>query len=167
MSFSSSLLRPVARMTLCRASPRMAIPSLSLFASARSFGAAKRSISTRYSSDHEWATFDPASGLATIGVTDYAQKALGDVVFVELPSVGEMVVAGEECGSIESVKAASEIYAPLSGEVKAINEVLDDQPGLVNKSAVEKGWLFKVALTNPAEFEELLTEDGYKALLNE
>ncbi|CED84353.1 Glycine cleavage system H protein (lipoate-binding) [Phaffia rhodozyma] len=123
-----------------------------------------RTIVTRYTNDHEWASLDKATNLATVGITDYAQKALGDVVFVELPNIGETVAQGDECGSIESVKAASEVYAPLSGTVHEVNSQLDDSPSLINKSSQEKGWLFKLRLTNPEEFEELLDEAGYKAL---
>ncbi|WWC71067.1 glycine cleavage system H protein [Kwoniella pini CBS 10737] len=122
-----------------------------------------RFISTRYTTDHEWVSFDSTTNIGTVGITDYAQKALGDVVFVELPGQGAEVAQGDSIGAVESVKAASDIYAPVSGIVEEINETLADQPGLLNKSPEEKGWLAKIKLSAPAEFEALLNDEAYKA----
>ncbi|WWC62903.1 glycine cleavage system H protein [Kwoniella dejecticola CBS 10117] len=124
---------------------------------------ALRFISTRYTTDHEWVAFDSASNIGTVGITDYAQKALGDVVFVELPGQGAEVAQGDSIGAVESVKAASDIYAPVSGVVEEINETLADQPGLLNKAPEGNGWLAKIKLSDPAEFEALLSDEAYKA----
>ncbi|KZT40097.1 hypothetical protein SISSUDRAFT_1044704 [Sistotremastrum suecicum HHB10207 ss-3] len=120
-------------------------------------------VTTRYTTDHESVVFDTETGVGTISITDYAQSSLGDVVFVELPNVGTTVNQGDQIGAIESVKAASDIYAPVSGIVEEINKELDDKPGLLNKVDDEKGWLCKVKLSNPSEVEGLLTADAYKA----
>ncbi|WVQ84958.1 glycine cleavage system H protein [Cryptococcus sp. DSM 104549] len=147
-------LRPVARSALRTAfAPKQAAFRFS----------AMRFISTRYTTDHEWVSFDPASNIGTVGITDYAQKALGDVVFVELPQTGTEVAQGDAVGAVESVKAASDIYAPVSGIIDSINETLADQPGLLNKKPEGDGWLCKVKLSDPAEFEALLNADSYKA----
>ncbi|RSH90814.1 hypothetical protein EHS25_009989 [Saitozyma podzolica] len=149
---------------------RLARPASSLLRSAlskpmmpRMQFAAARFVSTRYSTDHEWVTFDPSTNVGTVGITDYAQKALGDVVFVELPGSGNEVAQGDPIGAVESVKAASDIYAPVSGVVTAINETLSDQPSLLNKAPQGDGWLCKVKLSDPAEFEDLLSAEAYKA----
>ncbi|GHJ88035.1 hypothetical protein NliqN6_4437 [Naganishia liquefaciens] len=118
---------------------------------------------TRYSTDHEYVHFDDATNIGTVGITDYAQKALGDVVFVELPQVDSEVTQADPIGAVESVKAASDIYAPVSGVVTEINEQLNDQANLLNKDSEGRGWLCKIKLSNPAEFEQLLTEKAYKA----
>jgi glycine cleavage system H protein len=99
----------------------------------------------------------------TIGITEHAQDLLGDVVFVELPDVGDEVSAGDDAGVVESVKAASDVYAPLSGEVVEINEALEDSPELVNSDPYGDGWFFKLKLTDPAELDDLLDADGYAA----
>ncbi len=114
----------------------------------------------RYASSHEWAR-DEGDGTVTIGITDHAQDALGDVVYVELPEVGAEVTAGSEVAVVESVKAASDIYAPVSGEVIEINELLQDEPDTVNESPYGDGWFFKVKMTNPDELKDLLDADGY------
>ncbi|EIW67587.1 hypothetical protein TREMEDRAFT_33439, partial [Tremella mesenterica DSM 1558] len=119
--------------------------------------------SARYTVDHEWVSFDPSSNIGTVGITDYAQKALGDVVFVELPGVGSEVAQSDPIGAVESVKAASDIYAPVSGIIEEINETLSDQPGLLNKSPMKDGWLAKIKLSEPSEFEALLNDEAYKA----
>ncbi|KAJ7361660.1 glycine cleavage H-protein-domain-containing protein [Mycena albidolilacea] len=120
-------------------------------------------VTKRYTEEHEAVEFDDATGLGVVCITDHAQSSLGDVVFVELPVVGAEVVKGEQIGAVESVKAASDIYAPVSGTIEEVNETLNDQPGLLNKSAEEKGWLCKIKLSTPDEMETLLTEEGYKA----
>ncbi|MTI09970.1 MULTISPECIES: glycine cleavage system protein GcvH [Curvivirga] len=119
----------------------------------------------RYSEDHEWVSVD--NGVATIGITDFAQKALGDVVFVELPETGDTVSQGGETGVVESVKAASEIYAPVSGEVVEINEELEANPGLVNEDAEGDAWFFKIKLSAESELEELMSADDYKNFTEE
>ncbi|WVR06622.1 glycine cleavage system H protein [Kwoniella sp. DSM 27419] len=124
---------------------------------------AVRFISTRYTTDHEWVSFDEKTHIGTVGITDYAQKALGDVVFVELPGQGAEVSQGDSVGAVESVKAASDIYAPVSGVVQEINETLADQPGLLNKAPEADGWLCKIQLSDPSEFEALLNAEAYKA----
>jgi len=119
-------------------------------------------ITKRYTSDHEVIKYDDESRIGTVSITDYAQKSLGDVVFVELPEAGVTIEQGESVGAVESVKAASDIFAPVSGEVCAINEELETQPSLLNKSPEEKGWLFQLKVTEPRQLDELLSEDGYK-----
>ncbi|KAF9460830.1 single hybrid motif-containing protein [Collybia nuda] len=120
-------------------------------------------VTKRYTAEHETVIFDDSTGIGTISITDHAQSVLGDVVFVELPSLGTEVAKGEQIGAVESVKAASDIYAPVSGIVQEINEELGSQPSLLNKSAEDKGWLCKIKLSDPSEMDSLLTEDGYKA----
>ncbi len=115
----------------------------------------------RYASSHEWANNE--DGTVTVGITDHAQDALGDVVYVELPEVGQVVAAGDEAGVVESVKAASDIYAPVSGEIVAINEALEDEPELVNNAPYEGGWLFKIAMSESTDLDNLLTADQYQA----
>ncbi|KAL7420625.1 glycine cleavage system H-protein subunit [Cryptotrichosporon argae] len=144
------------------ASLRAAIrPALRAPAHARRV-AGLRFVSTRYTTDHEWVTLG-ADNIGTVGITDYAQQALGDVVFVELPAEGAEVASGEAIGAVESVKAASDIYAPVSGVVAAINGQLEDSPSLLNKKPESDGWLAKIKLSNPAEFEQLLSAEAYKA----
>ena len=115
---------------------------------------------TRYTKDHEWIRVDGDVG--TIGITDYAQEQLGDVVFVELPPVGKALDQGAEAAVVESVKAASEVYAPVSGEVVEVNTALGDAPGTVNEDALGKGWFAKVKLANKAELDALMDEAAYK-----
>ena len=115
----------------------------------------------RFSKEHEWIRLEGDSG--TVGITDYAQSQLGDVVFVEVPEVGKKVAKGSQAAVVESVKAASEVYAPVSGEVTAGNTALADNPGLVNSSAMGDGWFFKLKLSNKAELGELMDEAAYKA----
>ncbi|MFO7705743.1 MAG: glycine cleavage system protein GcvH [Halopseudomonas sp.] len=116
----------------------------------------------RYAASHEW-TREEADGTVTIGITDHAQDLLGDVVFVELPEVGRTVSAGEECAVVESVKAASDIYAPVSGEVIAVNEALADGPELVNSEPYEGAWFFKIKPTDSSELDKLMDADAYGA----
>ena len=115
----------------------------------------------RYASSHEWAKND--DGTVTVGMTAHAQDAMGDLVYVELPEVGQVVAAGDEAGVVESVKAASDIYAPVSGEIVAINEALEDEPELVNNAPYEGGWLFKIAMSEESDLDNLLTADQYQA----
>ncbi|KAG2204702.1 glycine cleavage system H protein [Mucor mucedo] len=115
----------------------------------------------KYTSDHEWISVD--NGVGTFGITDYAQKALGDVVFVETPAVGDVVAAEDQVGAIESVKAASDIYSPVSGEVVNVNEALSDEPSLINTSPEDEGWLAKIKMSNTAELDNLMDEKAYAA----
>lgn len=115
----------------------------------------------KYLSSHEWARLEE-DGTVTIGITDHAQEALGDVVFVDLPEVGTTISIEEEVAVVESVKAASDIYAPLSGEVFAINESLEDEPETVNSSPYDDGWFFKVKPSNVADLEKAMSADEYK-----
>ncbi|TFK41093.1 glycine cleavage H-protein-domain-containing protein [Crucibulum laeve] len=120
-------------------------------------------VTKRYTVEHEAVVFDDSTGVGIVSITDHAQSVLGDVVFVELPTLGTEVAQGDQIGAVESVKAASDIYAPVSGTIEEINETLSSEPGLLNKSAEEKGWLCKIKLSNPSEIEKLLTEEAYKS----
>jgi glycine cleavage system H protein len=113
----------------------------------------------RYAKSHEWVRLEGAT--ATVGITDHAQQELTDVVFVELPSVGRKLNAGESCAVVESVKTASDIYAPVSGEVIAVNDQLKGHPDLVNTAPYSAGWFFKVQLSQPADLDRLLTPESY------
>ncbi len=115
---------------------------------------------TRYTKDHEYIRIEGDTG--TVGITDYAQGQLGDVVFVELPSVGKALAKGGEAAVVESVKAASEVYAPVSGEVVAVNSELEAAPGTVNEDPAGKGWFVKLKLTNTGELDGLLSEAEYQ-----
>jgi glycine cleavage system H protein len=115
----------------------------------------------KYTRSHEWVQV--ANNLATVGITDHAQHELTDVVFVELPSCGRKLQAGEACAVVESVKTASDIYTPLSGEVIEINPQLGDKPGLVNTDPYGQGWFFKMQLTQPSELADLLAPEQYNA----
>ena len=117
----------------------------------------------RYSDDHEWAK--QGDGVVRVGISDYAQNQLGDIVFVELPEVGEAFEKGQEFGTVESVKAVSELYMPVGGEITAINEALEDAPELVNNDPYAGGWMVEVKLTDPAEFEELKDKQAYLGIL--
>jgi len=120
-------------------------------------------VTKKYTVEHESVAYDDATGLGTVSITDHAQSSLGDVVFVELPTVGTKIAQGDQIGAVESVKAASDIYAPVSGTIEAINEVLASEPGLLNKSPEDKGWLCKIRLSDPLEMQKLLNEEDYKA----
>jgi glycine cleavage system H protein len=115
----------------------------------------------KYASSHEWARLEE-DGIVTIGITDHAQEALGDVVFVELPEPGATLAAGDDAGVVESVKAASDIYAPVGGEVIAINEQLEDEPETVNADPYNDGWFFKLQPGDTAELEALLSAEEYQ-----
>jgi len=116
-----------------------------------------------FTQDHEWISVEGDS--ATVGITDYAQAQLGDVVFVEVPPAGTEVAKGKEAAVVESVKAASDVYAPVSGTVTEANSELEGDPSLVNTSPEAAGWFFKLALSNPAELEGLMDETAYKAFV--
>ncbi len=115
----------------------------------------------RYRPSHEW--IEPGKNPAAVGITDHAQAELTDIVFVDLPTVGRQVKAGESVAVVESVKAASDIYAPVSGEIVVVNDALNGNPGLVNTDPFTEGWLFKIAPADPAEVEALLDAEAYRA----
>ena len=115
----------------------------------------------RYAESHEWARIED-DGTVTVGISDHAQDALGDVVFVELPEIGAEIQAKAEAGVVESVKAASDIFAPISGTIIAVNESLEDEPEVVNESPFEKGWFFKMTPTDRTELDELLDANAYQ-----
>ncbi|MDP2809723.1 MAG: glycine cleavage system protein GcvH [Rhodocyclaceae bacterium] len=119
----------------------------------------------KYAKSHEWARLE-ADGTVTIGITDHAQESLGDIVFLELPEAGRTLKAGEECAVVESVKAASDIYAPVSGEIVANNQAAVDAPESVNRDAYA-AWLFKLKPVNPADLGSLLDAAGYAAIADE
>ena len=122
-------------------------------------------VDCRYTKEHEWVKV--ASGVATVGVTDYAQQALGDITFIELPAVGRRVAPMEEFAAVESVKAASDIYAPIGGTVAEVNDALTDDPGLLNQDPHGQGWLCKLKDIDPSQLASLLSAEQYEALLKE
>jgi glycine cleavage system H protein len=117
----------------------------------------------RYTKEHEWARVE--GDIIRIGVTDYAQDSLGDIVFVELPQVGRKYAEGEECGALESVKAVAEVYMPIGGEIASVNSVLEGAPGLVNSAPYSDGWIAEVKASGIADMEGLMTCDEYIAML--
>ncbi len=120
----------------------------------------------KYLASHEWARLND-DGTVTIGITDHAQEALGDVVYVELPEVGNQVTAGREAGVVESVKAASDVFSLVSGEVIAVNDALVDAPDLINQSPFVDGWFFRVQPTDVTELDDTLDADGYADIIEE
>jgi glycine cleavage system H protein len=118
---------------------------------------------TRYTKDHEWVRVD--GDIAVVGITDYAQEQLGDVVYVELPEVGRTVAQGKEAAVVESAKAASEVYAPLSGEVVAVNDEIVGDPAKVNADAMGEGWFLKLRVADPKELDSLMDEAAYQAFV--
>ena len=117
-----------------------------------------------YTADHEWVRLTE-SGNALFGITHYAQEALGDIVYVSLPAVGDTIAAGESCGEVESTKSVSDIFAPVDGEVVAVNPSLDSSPEIVNSAPYTDGWLVEVELANPAQIDSLLSSGEYLALI--
>ena len=118
---------------------------------------------SRFAKTHEWAHTE--GDIATVGISNHAQEEISDIVFVDLPKVGQQVTAGQNCCVIESVKSASEIYAPVSGDIVEVNEALNGDPALVNREPHGNGWLFKIKMTAPAEYENLLDLSAYKATI--
>ena len=114
----------------------------------------------KFSEEHEWIEVD--GDVATVGITDHAQEQLGDIVFVDLPEVGTELNKDDEAGVVESVKAASEVYAPIGGEIVEINDTLTDNPALVNEDAEGDGWFFKIKIADPGELDDLMSEAEYK-----
>ncbi|CAM4622616.1 unnamed protein product [Lepidochelys olivacea] len=133
-------------------------------APARSLGTSALLASARKFTDkHEWISVE--NGIGTVGISNFAQEALGDIVYCSLPEIGTKLNKQDEFGALESVKAASELYSPLTGEVTEINTTLADNPGLVNKSCYEDGWLIKMTVDNPSELNELMNEDAYEKFI--
>ena len=120
-------------------------------------------MATRYTKDHEWIRLD--GDVATVGISEHAQSALGDIVYVELPEIGREVEQGGEAAVVESVKAASDVYAPVSGQVVAVNEALDGAPATINEDAEGKGWFFRLKPSSPAQIDALMTAEQYKEYL--
>ncbi|ASK86895.1 glycine cleavage system protein GcvH [Sphingorhabdus sp. SMR4y] len=120
-------------------------------------------MSRYFTDEHEWVEVE--GDTATVGITDYAQEQLGDIVFVEVPEVGTELAQGDDAAVVESVKAASDVYAAVSGEVIEVNEALEDEPGLVNSSAEEDGWFFRITLSDKDELSDLMDEKAYKAFV--
>ncbi len=118
---------------------------------------------TYFTEDHEWLRVE--NGVATVGITDYAQEQLGDLVFVELPEIGRSLSKGDTAVVVESVKAASDVYAPVDGEITEANETLSSEPALVNSSPRDGGWLWKMRLSDKSQLEGLMDEAGYKAMI--
>ncbi len=120
-------------------------------------------MTTRYSKDHEWIRLE--GDVALVGISDHAQEQLGDIVFVELPEVGKKLAKGDEAAVVESVKAASEVFVPVAGEVVEVNEALSSSPGAVNEAAEGAGWIIKLKPDNAADLDALMDEDAYRAFL--
>jgi glycine cleavage system H protein len=121
-------------------------------------------MTVKFSKDHEWVTVE--NGIATIGITNHAQEQLGDVVFIELPAIGKRIQQNEQAAVVESVKAASEVYVPVSGEVVEVNKELEGDPALVNREAEGSAWFMKVKLSNPGELDGLMDRAAYDAFVN-
>lgn len=118
----------------------------------------------KYTKEHEWVKLD--GNTATVGITDYAQGELGDIVFIELPSVGDEVAAMKPFGTIEAVKAVSDMFSPLSGKVVEVNSALDDDPMIINRDPYGEGWMIKIEVSAEAELEQLLDSDGYHKIIS-
>ena len=119
----------------------------------------------KYTKDHEWVSVD--NDIATVGITDHAQESLGDIVFIELPSIGKTVKAKDEICVIESVKAASDIYAPIDGEIIEVNNNLEGDAAIINQDPENTGWIFKLKISDPNQFNDLMNEDDYKKFLDQ
>ena len=119
----------------------------------------------RYSKDHEWVRVEDDGATAIIGITDFAQSELGDIIFVEFPQVGDTCSAGDTFGSVEAVKTVADLFMPISGEILEVNSALDETPEAVNENPYQAGWLVKIRLTAPAELDDLMDPEGYKAHL--
>ena len=120
-------------------------------------------IEKKFTEDHEWVSID--GNIATVGISNHAQESLGDIVFIELPVIGKTVKAKEEICVIESVKAASDIYSPLDGEIIEVNNSLENEPSIINQEAENSGWIFKIKLTEPSQYEELMNNENYQKFL--
>ena len=124
---------------------------------------AAKNADRRYTKEHEWVVLD--GDIATVGITDHAQEQLGDLVHIELPDLERQVVEGETCSVVESVKAASDIFAPLTGKVVEVNETIVEDPSIVNSDAEGEGWFFRLEIEDPDAFEQLMDQDGYDEFL--
>ncbi|MBM6592334.1 glycine cleavage system protein GcvH [Brevibacterium sp. RIT 803] len=122
-------------------------------------------VTLRYSRDHEWVETTDNSAVVRVGITDFAQEQLGDVVYVDLPDVGDKTTAGESCGEVESTKSVSDLIAPVSGSVTEVNEGLDDAPETVNSSPFQDGWMYLVELSDPEQVDALLDSEQYQELI--
>jgi len=131
----------------------------------RNFSCSSILAEKKFSEQHEWV--DLNGNVARIGISEHAQDALGDIVFVELPPVGDSFSKDDNCGVVESVKAVSEIFSPVSGTISNINQEVVDEPGLINKSCMDKGWLFEMELSNPEEMNDLMSEEAYAKFLKD
>ena len=120
-------------------------------------------VSKKYTKDHEWVSVE--NDIATVGISNHAQESLGDIVFIELPSVGKSVKEKDEVCVVESVKAASDIYAPIDGEITEVNNNLEGDAAIINQDAENTGWIFKMKVSNHSQYDELMTEDDYKKFL--
>ena len=118
----------------------------------------------KYTKDHEWVSLD--NDIATVGISNHAQESLGDIVFIDLPKIGKIIKAGEQVGVVESVKAASELYSPISGEIITINDKLLKTPDLINTNAEDAGWYMKIKIKDIKELDQLMDFDSYKEILN-
>ncbi|XP_037265021.1 glycine cleavage system H protein, mitochondrial [Falco biarmicus] len=152
--------RALRRVGPCLAPRLSPLPPLRLPAARRLATSSLVLSARKFTDKHEWISVE--NGIGTVGISNFAQEALGDVVYCSLPEVGTKLSKHDEFGALESVKAASELYSPLSGEVTEINAALADNPGLVNKSCYQDGWLIKMTVENPAELDELMNEDAYE-----
>ncbi|MEQ9914749.1 glycine cleavage system protein GcvH [Pectobacterium polaris] len=123
-------------------------------------------VELKYTTSHEWVLHE-GNGVYSVGITEHAQELLGDMVFVDLPEVGTVVAAGDDCAVVESVKAASDIYAPISGEILEVNEDLEGSPELVNSAPYADGWLFRIRISDESDLDELLDAEAYQASLEE
>ena len=122
-------------------------------------------MSKKYTKDHEWVSIE--NDIATVGISNHAQESLGDIVFIELPSVGKSVKEKDEVCVVESVKAASDIYAPIDGEITEVNNNLEGDAAIINQDAENAGWIFKMKVSNQSQYDELMTEDDYKKFLEQ
>jgi len=154
----TAALRQVTRAGLSRAPIRSNVITLTYGASRF----ARTIVTKRYTEEHEMITYDDATSQGTLYITEYASKSLGDVVFVELPKEGTEVAKGDQIGAVESVKAASDIYAPVSGTIDEINKALGDRPGLMSSKPETEGWLCRLKLSKPTELDALLSVEAYK-----
>ena len=119
----------------------------------------------KYTKDHEWVSIE--NDIATVGISNHAQESLGDIVFIELPQIGKSVKAKDEICVVESVKAASDIYAPIDGEILEVNNNLEGDAAIINQDAENNGWIFKMKVSNQSQYDELMTEDDYKEFLSQ
>ena len=122
-------------------------------------------VSLRYSRDHEWVATTEDDAVVRAGITDFAQEQLGDVVYVDLPAVGDSITSGESCGEVESTKSVSDLIAPVSGTITEVNDSLDDSPETVNSSPFEDGWMYLVELSEPDQVESLMDSEQYRELI--